>query len=290
MYPDLSYIIEDSVGIKLAFLSTIKTFGFLLSLAFTLTFSTFYYAVKKREKIVTFKKDAPLYLSFYDLLEVVLVTIFSSFIGGYLFSYIETKTFESLSFNYLGGLSGGLIASFCYCYKYRIDLIGLLDCISYPLLWGYSVGRLGCHLSGDGDWGINNLNPKPYYWIFPDWTWAYSYPHNILNLGIPIKGCLGSYCNQLEFEVFPTSFYESVISMLGGTFIFFIKGYLWDKKGMLFCLYLLFIGIERFLIEFIRINPKYGYLYNLSQAQIISILIVCISLFFIAKLMKQDKK
>ena len=223
MYPDLSYLVKDSIGIKLEFLSIVKTFGLFLSFAFTLTFLTFYYTVKKREKIMAFKKVLPFYLTFYDVLEVVLLTIFSSFIGGYLFSCMETQSFEDVSFNYLGGLIGGIIASYCYCCKYKMDLIGLLDCISYPLLWGYAIGRLGCHLSGDGDWGINNLNPKPSYWLLPNWTWAYSYPHNILNEGKRIKDCTGLYCHQLEFPVFPTSLYESAIAILGGTFIFLIN-------------------------------------------------------------------
>ena len=80
MYPDLSYLLKDSIGVELEFLSTIKTFGLLLSFAFTITFLTFYYTVKNREKIMAFKKIPPFYLTFYDVLEVVLFTIFSSFI------------------------------------------------------------------------------------------------------------------------------------------------------------------------------------------------------------------
>ena len=57
---------------------------------------------------------------------------------------------------------------------------------------------MGCHLSGDGDWGIVNLNPKPELlnFLLPDWMWSYNYPNNVINAGIPMRDALAtSVCN-----------------------------------------------------------------------------------------------
>ena len=50
------------------------------------------------------------------------------------------------------------------------------------MMLAYGVGRLGCHFSGDGDWGDPNRFEKPLS-ILPDWLWAYRYPNNVINEG-----------------------------------------------------------------------------------------------------------
>jgi prolipoprotein diacylglyceryltransferase len=77
------------------------------------------------------------------------------------------------------------------------------------MMFAYAFGRIGCQISGDGDWGIPNTHPKPFSWM-PDWLWAYSYPHNVIGEGKPIAGCDGPYCNELFPAVYPTPLYEII--------------------------------------------------------------------------------
>jgi len=145
------------------------------------------------------------------------------------------------------------------------------------MILAYAVGRIGCQMAGDGDWGIVNANPKPSFLGFlPDWMWSFGYPHNVEHAGIPIPGCMGDYCTVLSPGVYPTPFYETIMGLI----IFFI---LWSMRkkihasGVLFCWYLVFNGIERFLIELIRVNIKYHFFgIDATQAQLIA------PLFFLA--------
>jgi prolipoprotein diacylglyceryltransferase len=178
-------------------------------------------------------------------------------------------SFSGLTF--YGGLIVAAVAVLFYTHKQKIPSIHMIDAAAPGLMLSYGIGRIGCHLSGDGDWGIVSTNTKPNWLEFlPDWVWSFKYPHNVLNEGIPIPGCDGRFCNELPQGVFPTPFYE-VIMAIG---IFFL---LWGirKKittaGVLFCIYLIFNGTERFLIEKIRVNSTYkiGQL-AITQAEIIS--------------------
>ena len=181
----------------------------------------------------------------------------------------QLLAFTGLSF--YGGLILGAICTIWYTRQKNISTIHLLDAISPSLILAYGLGRVGCQLSGDGDWGIVNNAPKP-EWMgaLPDWFWAFTYPNNVLSAGVPIEGCVGKYCSQLAEPVFPTPLYE-VIMCLG------IFGILWGlrrrfkKPGVLFGIYLMFNGLERFLIEKIRVNPPYKFLgIEATQAELIS--------------------
>jgi prolipoprotein diacylglyceryltransferase len=137
----------------------------------------------------------------------------------------------------------------------------------------YGIGRVGCQVAGDGDWGIVNNRPNPYSWL-PDWVWSYTYPHNVINAGVPIPGCEGNYCNELPLPVYPTAFYETV-----ACFLLFVLLWSLRKKitvpGRLFGLYLAVNGVERFFIEKIRVNTKYNIFgFQPTQAEIISSLLV----------------
>jgi prolipoprotein diacylglyceryltransferase len=171
-----------------------------------------------------------------------------------------------------GGLICGTGAVIWYARKYGIDWKHLVDATAPGLMLAYGTGRIGCHLSGDGDWGIVNLHPKPSWLSFlPDWAWTCYYPHNVINEGIPILGCQGRFCMILPEPVFPTPLYEAVICIA----LFFV---LWPLRkkiripGMLFSVYLIMNGTERFLIEKIRVNPLYHFLgLEFTQAEIISV-------------------
>lgn len=176
-----------------------------------------------------------------------------------------------------GGLIVGFLAVIAYLRAYKIPLRPVMDAVAPALIVAYGIGRMGCHFSGDGDWGIENANPLPDWWFLPDWIWAFDYPRNVLNWGNPIEGCDGFYCKALDVAVYPTPIYEIFLA-------FVIGGILWAMRkrlpihGMLFCVYLILNGIERFFIERIRINERYENLFNLTQAEIISFSFILIGI------------
>jgi prolipoprotein diacylglyceryltransferase len=117
--------------------------------------------------------------------------------------------------------------------------------------------------------------------FLPDWMVAYTFPNNVINEGVRLADCTGQYCSYLPIPVFPTPFYETVICLV----LFFT---LWALRksmkvpGTLFAVYLIFNGIERFLVEKIRVNTTYNLFgFHPTQAEIISFfLVICGLLLF----------
>jgi phosphatidylglycerol---prolipoprotein diacylglyceryl transferase len=199
---------------------------------------------------------------------------------------------------FLGGLILGFVAVVSYIYRNNIPFWPTADAVAPALAIGYGTGRIGCQLSGDGDWGIVNSAPKPDWlsWL-PDSFWATTYPHNVLNTprtdpvhSIPIEGCTWDYCMQLSEPVFPTPLYE--IAMMSIVF-----GILWYLRkrikvvGVIFCIYLMLTGIERYIIEKIRVNVVHEVMgMKLTQAEILSILLFIIGLVGMLLLFRQKDK
>lgn len=180
-------------------------------------------------------------------------------------------SFSGLTF--YGGLICAGAAIMLYARKIKLPIVHLVDAFAPILMLGYAIGRIGCQVSGDGDWGIPNLNPKPLSWL-PDWLWAYQYPHNVVGEGMPIPGCTGPYCNQLVPAVYPTALYEVILCSLIFVLLWSIRKKI-KIPGQLFGIYLMFNGMERFLIESIRVNTKYESLpFQPTQAQIISVILL----------------
>lgn len=178
-----------------------------------------------------------------------------------------------------GGLIAGSIAVLWYGKKNGVAPLHLSDAAAPGLMLAYGIGRMGCHLSGDGDWGIiNNMSQPSALSFLPSWAWSFQYPHNVINEGIPIAGCEGKHCFMLEYPVFPTPLYESI-----GCILLFAVLWSFRKKivspGFMFSAYLLLNGIERFLIEQIRVNSKYQLAgLSFTQAQLISFLLIILGL------------
>ena len=222
--------------------------------------------------------------------DVVLQAALWGFLGAKIFHNLENLddfakdpfgsliSFSGLTF--YGGLIMATIAIIIYIKKYKIRVIHFADAMAPTMLFAYAAGRIGCHISGDGDWGIVNTYPKPFTWL-PDWMWAYTYPHNVVNEGVNMQGCIGNYCNQLPLPVFPTTFYEVV-----GMFILFSIMWAFRKKitqpGILTGMYLIFAGGERFLIEKIRVNNKIHSLpFEPTQAELISVILILTGIVFL---------
>ena len=237
------------------------------------------------------------------------LTIFAAifgFLGAKIFDILESPSefiqslkdlhngsqdFASLIFSgltFYGGLICAALAIWYYAKKHHIGFWQLNDAAAPALMLAYAIGRIGCQVSGDGDWGIENIHAKPFSWL-PNWMWSYQYPHNVISKGINIPGCLDpQYCNQLPVGVFPTPFYETVVCLI----LFFI---IWSfrKKftvpGTLFAFYLIVNGVERFFIEKIRVNVKYDIFLHPTQAEIISFLLVVVGIVLWIVLKKKKK-
>lgn len=181
--------------------------------------------------------------------------------------------FSGLTF--YGGVICGGAAVIYYTAKQGIHPLHMLDVGAPGLMLGYAVGRLGCQLSGDGDWGIVNIAPKPSWlsWA-PDWMWSFNFPHNVIEEGVPIADCIGRFCKQLPLGVFPTPFYETIMASALFILIWFIRKRI-RYAGMLFSIYLIASGVERFLIELIRVNAQYhAFGISFTQAELISSLMI----------------
>lgn len=207
-------------------------------------------------------------------------------------SFIQDPIGGLLSFSgltFYGGLICGGAAVLYIANKNGVKPLHMLDVGGPGMMLAYGVGRIGCHLSGDGDWGIVNTNPKPFSWL-PDWLWAYTYPNNVAMEGEPIANCVGKFCNELPQPVYPTPLYEVIAAMI----IFLI---LWNIRhkiklpGMMFGIYLMFNGVERFLIELIRVNSKYTVAgISFTQAELIAIILFLTGLGLVIAAIKNKEK
>jgi phosphatidylglycerol---prolipoprotein diacylglyceryl transferase len=142
---------------------------------------------------------------------------------------------------WFGGVVGGAIAVLLWARWRGMLNLTLLDTMAAPLALGYAVGRVGCQLSGDGDYGKD--------W---DGPWAMAYPDGTVPIDTPVH---------------PTPVYETLAMGLVAIVLWRLR----DRfaPGRLFALYLLLAGLERFLIEFLRRNE--AALAGLTQAQLISV-------------------
>lgn len=159
--------------------------------------------------------------------------------------------FSPSGLTFYGGLILSIIAMIIFCKVKKLSVLEILDCLAPAAALGYGMARIGCHLSGDGDYGIP-VNGTMWEFI------GYSY----------VNGTVPTPPGVL---VHPTSIYEFLIGI--GIFL-----YLWNYRtksqfnGDVFFRYLILSGIARLFIEIIRLNPKV--IFDLSQAQLISILLI----------------
>ncbi|MGZ5219096.1 MAG: prolipoprotein diacylglyceryl transferase [Chitinophagaceae bacterium] len=220
--------------------------------------------------------------------EITILALVFGLLGAKLFDIFENwSDFLKHPSSYLlspsgltfyGGLICAAIAIWIYAKKHNIGFWHLNDAAAPTLMLAYGLGRIGCQVSGDGDWGIVNTNPKPFSWL-PDWMWAYNYPNNVNESGVPIPGCVGKYFNELNPPVYPTPFYEIVVCLLLFLLIWSVRKK-FKTPGTLFALYLMLNGLERFFIEKIRVNTRLNIFgFQPTQAEVISSLLFLSGLF-----------
>lgn len=224
--------------------------------------------------------------------DITVIAAVSGIIGAKLFAIAEdfdelskgAKSFGDLINQFFSGsglaIYGGLIVGFIvvayYVRKKGMSVIHVMDAVAPALLVSAGTGRLGCHFSGDGDWGDPNLAPNP-GWL-PDWLWAYDYPNNVIDAGTKMADCTWRYCHVLTEPVWPTPVYEFLLLAGLGLFLWMIRKRI-KVAGMLFFIYLILNGFERYLMEIIRTNEEYNVLgINMSQAQIIASILILIGI------------
>ena len=173
---------------------------------------------------------------------------------------------------------GGLILATGMIYLYtrakKIPFLRVCDAAAPSLAIGYGIARIGCHLSGDGDYGL----PVSEFMSWVPWGTNYSngtLPPSIAFRGTDLAAKFGGVVPDNTL-CHPTPMYELVFGVL-------IFWFLWRKRtifkgdGKLFGLYLILAGAARLLVEFIRLNPRY--VLGLSEAQLISVVLIGIGLF-----------
>jgi phosphatidylglycerol---prolipoprotein diacylglyceryl transferase len=226
------------------------------------------------------------YQNTWNIMVVALVLVI---IGSKLFDILDNyssflrhplqslTSFSGLTF--YGGFVLTVIGLLLYMKVLELDWKHVIDCTAPAIMIGYAIGRLGCHFSGDGCWGIANTLAQPQWlaWL-PDWLWASDFPHNVANQGVHIPGCQGANCMALANPVFPTSLYESIVSFIAFGFLWFSRKKI-KAPVVLFGLFMVLNGIERFTIEKIRVNIKHNFLgMQLTQAEIISAALIIIGI------------
>jgi prolipoprotein diacylglyceryltransferase len=275
--------------------------SFLGGLIFAALFIYWAYAENKKERL-TQPKIVKETVHPYQIMGTLLMwAAIWGFFGAKLFhnfeywdDFVKDPIGGLLSFSgltFYGGLIMGGAAVLYHANKYGVKWIHMLDIAGPGMILAYAVGRIGCQLSGDGDWGIVNLASKPAWlsWA-PDWVWSFKYPHNVVNDGIPIPGCVGSFCNELPLPVFPTPFYEVLMGLAIFALLWGVRNKI-KTPGLMWSMYLILNGMERFLIETIRVNSKYhAFGLSFTQAELISSILIILGITGIFWSLKNGNK
>jgi phosphatidylglycerol---prolipoprotein diacylglyceryl transferase len=244
---------------------TVYSFGLMLGIAFVVSS---YLLTKEFER----RKLSPTLAT-----EVTLLAIVFGIIGSKIFYLFENwdlflnnpigQTFSPGGLTFYGGLILAIIAIWIHVKRKKIPFLVIADAASPSLAIAYGIGRIGCHLAGDGDYGIPTNLP-----------WGTNYEHGTVPPSVMFRGSeiAKQYPGGIvpdNVPLHPTPVYEFLLMLL----IFWILWKLRKKDwadGRLFMLYFIFAGIERFSIEFIRLNDRL--LFGLTEAQLISVLLILI--------------
>jgi phosphatidylglycerol:prolipoprotein diacylglycerol transferase len=214
---------------------------------------------------------------------ITLQAIIFGIIGSKLLDLIENwdrfianpigMTFSPGGLTFYGGLILVIIVIWIYVRRKKIPFLVIADATAPSLALAYGIGRIGCHLAGDGDYGIPTT--LPWGTNYQNGTVPPSVAFNSPNLLNHFPWIAEKFPNGVpdNTPLQPTPIYEFIMMLI----IFLILWRLRKKDwmdGKLFMLYLIFAGAERFIIEFIRLNPRL--LWGFSEAQLISIPMIII--------------
>jgi phosphatidylglycerol:prolipoprotein diacylglycerol transferase len=233
-----------------------------------------------------------------DAEAIIGITGLSGLAGSRLYHLLESpreffadplpQLFSTMGFAFVGAIIGGFIALVLLAKRFKISPLLMLDVASPAAAIGYGIGRIGCMLSGDGDYGIATNLP---------WGVAFNpiQPGNLIFGFIQVDhgAIVPSYGRDIGglpldaiVRVHPTPIYEFLVAVV----IFYVLWRLGERvikkrapDGMIFAAYLVLTGIARFLVEMIRINPRsFLGMTNAQAASMVSVL-AGIALFFYCK-------
>lgn len=206
-----------------------------------------------------------------NVIDLAVITAVAGFLGARIFHILDypsefladpvSMIFSRGGFSIYGGLVFGVVAGLLFLKQRGIPILPMLDAVAPSMMIGYAIGRIGCQVAGDGDWGIEaNMALKP-GWL-PDWLWAQTYEGNILGVVIPPPG------------VYPTPIYETLAALVLFAVLLLFRSHR-HGAGFLFSLYLILAGFQRLLIEKIRVNTQHeAFGIYFTQAELVSVLVI----------------
>ena len=231
--------------------------------------------------------------------QITIIALVGGVAGSKLFSVFENwqdfardpmgQLFSPAGLTFYGGFIVVTIWIYVYIKRKKLNFKLFADMIMPTLLLAYGIGRIGCQLAGDGDYGIPSNLP-----------WAMSYPQGTAKPSVTLidyfkvhpaeraamhydsltaitvgRDQLGQRISAFDevAKVHPAPVYETLFCILAFVIIWNVRKRFDGNIGSVFAITLLVMGVERLLIEFIRINPLY---WSLSMAQWISIAMIVV--------------
>lgn len=203
--------------------------------------------------------------------DFMVVVLIAGIVGARVFHILEhseqfaadpmSMIFTRAGLSIFGGLIFGTLAGMLCVRRWKLPVRPLLDAAAPAMMIGYAVGRIGCEVSGDGDWGtVSNMALKP-DWL-PTWFWAQTYDNNIFGEVIAAPG------------VYPAPMYETAMALACFALLWALRRHPF-RFGWLFSVYLILAGAERLLIEQIRVNPVFDVLgVRATQAEMIAVVLI----------------
>ena len=244
----------------------LPTFGIIVAIAVVLATSVATRLVRTYEALGTVPPRSHALVT-----DMVVVATLAGIVGARVFDIFDNlerflanplpMIFTRAGFSIYGGLCFGIVAGVIFLRRRAVPVIPMLDAAAPAMMLGYGIGRLGCQVAGDGDWGIAaDILLKP-SWL-PQWLSAQTYDGNIAGAVIPAPG------------VYPTPILDSMMALVLFWVLWRLRVHV-NRAGYLFSVYLLLAGFERLLIEKIRINTRYDVFgVQVTQAESISLLLV----------------
>lgn len=207
-----------------------------------------------------------------DAENIIGTTGLAGLVGARLYHLLESPSeffahplpllFSTMGFAWFGAVLGGFVALALLARHYQMKILLMLDVASPAAAIGYGVGRIGCLISGDGDYGTAT-----------SLSWGMSFPNGLV---------------PTTERVHPTPIYEFLAAILIGYILWRIGARAVDglrPAGEVFAYYLMLTGVARFLVEFIRINPRS--FFGLTNAQAASIASVLVGAILLLELVRR---
>jgi phosphatidylglycerol:prolipoprotein diacylglycerol transferase len=206
-----------------------------------------------------------------DAEAIIGITGLAGLVGSRLYHLLETpaeffadpwpQLFSTMGFAFVGAIIGGFIALLLLARRFKIAPLLMLDAASPAAAIGYGIGRIGCLISGDGDYGRPTNLP-----------WGMAFPNGI----VPTTESCVEWGAPANCRVHPTPIYEFLVAILIFWILWRLGAYAFKSRmpnGIVFAAYLVLTGIARFLVEIIRINPRsFLGMTNAQTASVVSIL------------------